>query len=185
MKHRVTLVVFLTFIAIFGLLFWKTEGDRTPPLVALSESTKSGQKRVAPDFELLDFGGKNYKLSMDQGKVRVVHFWASWCPPCLEEIHEFLAAMKKAKEMGVVGIAISLDPSWAEAHKIVPSGSFPGGVISLLDSKQLVSEKFGSFQYPETYLIGKSGEILQKFVGPQAWNSDLMRKLLEAAGARN
>src|ERR1700722_18791539 len=83
-----------------------------------------GNFKGAPTFALKDASGKIHTLSELKGSVIVLHFWASWCPPCLEEIanwikfaEQFQGADSKIK---VKFIAVSLDDSWTDAHKILP-----------------------------------------------------------------
>src|SRR4051794_36079864 len=61
---------------------------------------------AADDFNLLDLNGKPQILSAYKGKWVLVNFWATWCPPCLEEIPDLIALQESHKEMIVIGIAM-------------------------------------------------------------------------------
>jgi thiol-disulfide isomerase/thioredoxin len=111
-----------------------------------------------------------------QGKGYLVHFWAGWCPPCLVELPEWLEAVKGWSGNQVIGVAVSLDKSWADAGKYFPASMVPVNVISLLDPTLESSQEFGSFQFPETYLLNSKKEIVYKFVGGQNWKDP---KLIE------
>lgn len=127
--------------------------------------------RPAPSFELLDVKGNKYSLSNFQGTLTVIHFWASWCPPCLDEIHQWIELATLFKDQRVKFLAISLDQNWKDAEKILPSSNLPSHVVSLLDPSLKIPEAYGTFQYPETYLINSELKIVSKWVGPQNWLS--------------
>ena len=130
--------------------------------------------RKAPAFTLKDKQGKEHHLAEFAGAPVMLHFWASWCPPCLEELPAYLEMVKARSSGPIRFVAISLDKSWAEAEKILPVSAAPSNLVYLLDEKQKVPEDFGSFQFPETYLLNQAGEIVDKWVGAQDWKSDAM-----------
>lgn len=139
--------------------------------------TKAPKTPKAPGFSLPDFKNQERSSKEFLGSVHLVHFWASWCDPCVEEVPDLLELAKKTKDSSFKIIAISLDKSWQEAQKIIHPDQLPSNVISLLDTSAKVPAEFGSYQYPESYLVGAQGEVLMKWVGPQKWNND---KLIEA-----
>lgn len=134
--------------------------------------------REAPQFELADVAGKKVRLQDFKGNVVVLHFWASWCAPCVEEISKWVELSGKFKKEPIQFIAISLDTSWKDAQRMIPhEGSKmdlaqQGGrrVVSLLDLSAKIPEDYGTYQFPETYLISPDLKILFKWVGPQNWN---------------
>ena len=131
--------------------------------------------REAPDFELKDATGKSWRLSKDgQGRAVVLHFWASWCQPCLSEIPIWLDAARedmKKSSSGALWVAVSLDESWEKAHSILPAEGLPENVVSLLDIEQKVPGQFGTYQFPESYLLGGYHRVLRKWVGAQNWET--------------
>ncbi len=136
----------------------------------------------APDFKLKDSKGKEVKLSDYASKPVVLHFWASWCAPCIDEIPQWLKAAKDLESLGISWIAVSLDSSWDSASKILKDSDLPANAISLIDTAMEIPETFGSFQFPETYAINGQGKIAMKWVGTQDWKSDpIVSKLKEIA----
>src|SRR6185295_11071161 len=121
------------------------------------------------EFSLSDSSGNRVKFASFKGGVVFLHFWAAWCPPCLDEIRHLIAFAKKHRDKPMKVIAISLDPSWEEAQKVLDAKDLPSNMISLLDPKQEVSNLYGSFEYPETYFIDKEQKIVHKWIGPQNW----------------
>jgi cytochrome c biogenesis protein CcmG/thiol:disulfide interchange protein DsbE len=162
---------------LLGVTACERKGGGVPSGVA-SASVEVRARRSAPDFELKDKAGKTHRLRDFAGKAVLVHFWASWCPPCLEELPQFLELVRTYEGKPVVFVAISLDRSWEEAEKMFSSARVPANLVKLLDSEQKVSDAFGSFQFPETYWIGADGKIQQKWVGAQNWSSPELRARL-------
>jgi cytochrome c biogenesis protein CcmG/thiol:disulfide interchange protein DsbE len=149
------------------------------PVVRMSSS---GSRGFTPAFRLQDARGNLRSSEELAGKGVVLHFWATWCAPCIEEIPKFLKAAKESAHLPLTWVAVSLDPTWAEAERTLPSKQWLSEVPALwvlLDPEQKVSEAFGSFQFPETYLFDSEGKRLAKWVGPQPWDHAELRRALE------
>ena len=178
----------------FGLV-WSLSGQGTPspstpltPSILTSDGIKGGSERgggdfgrgaltnvahqrEAPQIDLKSSDGRSHKLSDLRGSAVVIHFWASWCPPCLGEIPLWLEFAGRWKGRPVKFMAISLDKNWEDALKILPSRELPENVLSVLDFSQKLPDQFGTYQYPETYLVSPDSKIVSKWVGPQDWNN--------------
>ncbi|MBU6154463.1 MAG: TlpA family protein disulfide reductase [Bdellovibrionales bacterium] len=107
-----------------------------------------------------------------KGRHYLLHFWAKWCEPCAVEIPhlvEFAKQVKTTKPLYV--LAVSLDNTLEEAMEILPGGGkdLPPNFLLALDPEHQVAEALGSYQYPETYLVGPDGGILEKWIGAQPW----------------
>lgn len=144
-------------------------------------SAVSQQLRPAPRFELKDASGHAVRLEDLKGSPIFIHFWASWCAPCIGEIPEWVGLSRVFPDMKFV--AVSQDRNWQDAQKILPTdkseGKLDANVISLLDTEGKVPESFGTYQFPETYLIDADLRILMKWVGPQEWGSEDMQKAIK------
>jgi thiol-disulfide isomerase/thioredoxin len=130
-----------------------------------SEPSKIGT--TAPDFTVSD-GQRTVKLSQFRGKPVLLNFWATWCPPCVQEVPGLVALQQ---EMGdkVTIVAVSMDVD-EEAYKAFTAKKMPG-VLTVRDPEHKSSSLYGTFAYPETFLIDKDGKIQRKFIGPMEWNS--------------
>jgi peroxiredoxin len=170
---RSVLIGFITLVllggAVTAITYWNSKG---------SSKDASGY-RAAPNFALQDAEGKVHKLSDFRGKIVLLHFWASWCPPCLGEIPNWLEMAEQFKGKPVQLFAVSLDESWQAAHKVLPTDRLPAGVVSVIDPKTQVSEQYGSYAFPETYLISPKGEIITKWVGPQDWKNPNFVRMMD------
>ena len=133
-----------------------------------SEPAKIGT--TAPDFTVSD-GQKTVQLSQLRGKPVLLNFWATWCPPCVEEVPSLVALQQ---QMGgkVVVLAVSMDVD-EEAYKTFTAKRMPG-VLTVRDPDHKSSEMYGTFAYPESFLIDKDGKIERKFIGAVEWTSPEM-----------
>lgn len=135
-------------------------------------------KRPAPPFVLKDRAGHDHTLAEARGKIVLVHFWAAWCPPCLAEIPELTAFARRFSGEKLRIFAISLDARREDAEKVLDSSKLPPNMVSLLAGESKISEQYGTYQYPETYLIDSQGRILVKWVGGQPWSGEAIQKLI-------
>jgi thiol-disulfide isomerase/thioredoxin len=142
--------------------------------------TNIAHPRPAPRFELPQADGKPFRLESFKGNAVIVHFWASWCPPCLGEIPKWLAFAAKMRDKPVRFVAISLDQDWEHALKILPVSAVPANTVSVLDREQKLPDPFGTYQYPETYLLDRDLKIVSKWIGPQEWDNPRILAAIEA-----
>ncbi len=163
----------LILCVILGVFYSRTQ------TVADKVSVSSTTHRSAPPFELSTSDGKKVQFSSFRGKVVVLHFWASWCPPCLDEIGRWVELAASMKGKPIQWIAVSLDTNWSDALKILPSEKLSENITSLLDTETQVSDQYGSFQFPETYLISSDQKIITKWIGSQNWESSEIRDAIE------
>lgn len=143
-------------------------------------SRKAGERvgangmRIAPELEVQRADGGKLALSDWSDHVVVVHFWATWCAPCIPEIPEILGAAKKLPKdkdgRPIRWLLVSQDTTWEKARTIVKDDSLPESVFAGLDPEAKASDAFGTYQFPETYLITRQGEVAAKWIGPQEWS---------------
>ncbi len=139
---------------------------------------------VAPNFTLKDMDEKSYTLSDYRGKVVMVNFWATWCPPCRRELPSMDALYQDFKDKSFTILAIN---QWESPdHVFAYMGQlevFPGFPI-LFDRDSAVSQTFGVKGLPTTVLIDKRGRVVYRAVGGRDFNHPevrtIIRKLLAA-----
>lgn len=133
--------------------------------------------RTAKDFSF-QMDGRNTRLSDLRGKIVVVNFWATWCPPCVEETPSLNRLQQWLQLRGgtVLGISEDEDAS-AYANFLTQDGvKFP----TWRDPTISLAKSYGTTVYPETYVIDRRGVIARKIIGPQDWNSPALLTWLQS-----
>jgi cytochrome c biogenesis protein CcmG, thiol:disulfide interchange protein DsbE len=125
---------------------------------------------TAPDFTVSD-GQKTVTLSQFRGKPVLLNFWATWCPPCVREVPDLVALQKQIGDKVTI-LAVSMDEDEA-AYKAFTAKNMQG-MLTVRDPDHKSSSVYGTFAYPETFLIDRDGKIQRKFIGAVEWTSPEM-----------
>ena len=123
--------------------------------------------KPAPDFTVKD-SDRSVTLSQYRGKTVVLNFWATWCPPCIEEMPSLVAMQAQLKDKVVV-LAVSTDESESAYKKFIVERGITPTVLTVRDAQQTSNTLYGTFRYPETYVIDSNGVLKRKFIGPVEW----------------
>jgi thiol-disulfide isomerase/thioredoxin len=126
------------------------------------------QGRQAPDFTLSDASGRKVSLSSQKGHPVAVNFWATWCPPCIEEVPSLEAMANTLDGTDMRLLAVSVDDSWDPIRKFFIKGTKIG---VLLDESKNVPGTFGTKQYPETYFVDSAGQVRYYFANKRNWST--------------
>ena len=133
----------------------KLQGDKAPP----SPSSKS-----APSFTLRDLNGEQVSLSDFKGKVVILDFWATWCPPCVQEIPHFIELYEKYKEQGFAMVGISVDHGGVRVVKSFVQKYQVNYPILMTDGQ--VDKAYGNItSIPTTFVIDRQGNIWRTYIG--------------------
>ena len=123
---------------------------------------------VAPDFALKDIAGREVSLSSLKGKVVFLNFWATWCPPCKEEIPSMMKLNQAMAGKSFQMMAVSVDDGGKDA--VVAFMNRNGYDLPCLnDPVQKVANIYGVTGVPETFIIDKNGLIVKKVIGGIDW----------------
>jgi peroxiredoxin len=135
--------------------------------------------KPAPDFTLRTLDGKPFTLSSFKGKVVLVNFWVSWCPPCKDEFPAMNRLYNKYKGKGLVIVGVSMDGNKKAAQGFLKGA--PVDFINVSDPDLKVSrKKYKVFSQPMTFLIDKNGKLVKKYFGEVDWMNDEVQR--EIAG---
>jgi len=123
---------------------------------------------AAKQFSVQD---SDRKVSLDQfrGQVVVLNFWATWCPPCVEELPSLMNLQDRMHERGVTVLGVSIDVDGDAYHRFLKLHNI--NFLTVRDPEQKVAGMYGTTGWPETYIIDRQGVLRRKFVGPVDWNS--------------
>jgi len=118
-----------------------------------------------PEFTARDLSGKRQSLADQQGKVVVLHFWATWCPYCRSEIPELTELHREWASKGVRVVAISTDDDLEALKRFVAQSGLPYPIIADAESKDSIAEQYAIAGIPITYVIGRDGLIARRLNG--------------------
>jgi cytochrome c biogenesis protein CcmG/thiol:disulfide interchange protein DsbE len=121
---------------------------------------------AAPDFSLQD-STRTVALHDLKGKVVVLNFWATWCPPCVDEMPSLVQLQSRLHDKGVTVLAVSVDVDENAYNKFLKDHNVD--LLSVRDPNQKSNSLYGTFKYPETYIIDREGKVRRKFIGAVNW----------------
>jgi peroxiredoxin len=150
----------LLLFAVFALLLAGTgcfSGSK-PPHVGLA----------AKEFTVQD-SDRTVTLNQFHGKIVVLNFWATWCPPCVEELPSLMTLQERLRSQGVVVVGISIDEDNGKYHRFLQERGI--NFLTVRDPAQRVSSMYQTTGWPETYIIDRQGVVRRKFVGAVDWSA--------------
>ena len=132
----------------------------------------------APDFSLQDTDGKTHRLSDYRGKPVIINFWATWCPPCREELPSMNRAWHLLKQEGIAMLAINVGED--EDTIFVFSADYPTDFSILMDKSGEVIEQWPVKGLPTTYVIAPDGTIAYRAIGSREWDDKALLDMVRA-----
>ena len=131
---------------------------------------------TAPDFTITADNGQTVSLPNFKGKLLVLNFWASWCPPCVQETPSLSQFAATYAPKGVVVLGISVDKDEKAYRNFIQR--FKPNFLTAREFK--IHEDYGTFMYPETYIINSQGKVLHKLAEPVEWMDPRMTQLIDS-----
>ena len=123
---------------------------------------------AAKEFSVTD-SDRTVSLNQYRGQVVLVNFWATWCPPCVEELPSLMNLQERMKGRGIVVVGVSIDVDGDAYHRFLKLHNI--NFVTVRDPEQKVASMYGTSGWPETYIIDRQGVLRRKFVGPVDWNA--------------
>jgi len=161
MKNRLRWLLPVAALPVLWLLYWGMGRD-----TYVLPSPMSGLE--APDFALVTFDGDTIRLADLQGRVVILNFWASWCIPCRQEHPVLVQTERTWDDSEVVLLGVVYQDSRANAERFLEE--YGGEWTHVLDPSQRTAIDYGVYGVPETFFIGRNGQISHKKVGPVTWD---------------
>ncbi len=164
-------------VACVGALVAPLPAAAQDPLKAL-DLIKPARVQVAKDFVAPAPDGKPVKLADYRGRVVFLNFWATWCPPCREEMPAMERLYQRYKDKGLVVVGVSIDsdmvviPPFVKQNKL----TFPIGH----DPKMALAERYGVRALPSSFLIDRRGNLAALAIGPRAWDTKPSYAVIES-----
>jgi len=132
----------------------------------------------APEFTVQDAQNK-ITLSQYRGQVVVLNFWATWCPPCVEEMPSLVEMQRHMKAKGVTVVAVSIDVDENAYQLFLKQHGVD--LLTVRDPAQKTPALYGTHGWPETFVIDRNGVMRRKFIGAVDWTepeiTDFLSKL--------
>jgi len=132
--------------------------------LSANQSSKQEGQASYKDFTLKDLSGNEVSLSDFAGKVIVLNFWATWCPPCRTEIPDFVEIYNKYKDMGVVFLGVSLDEDREALEKFIYDYKINYPIV-LDNQDDNVAVNWGVNAIPTTFFLDSNGNVVGSQVG--------------------
>jgi peroxiredoxin len=137
---------------------------------------KVGDK--APGFAITTDTGRTISVPDFGGKLLVLNFWATWCPPCVDEMPSLDAFSRQMSSEGVVVLGISVDRDAQVYRNFLSRANI--SFLTARDPENRINADYGTFKYPETYIIGSDGKVLEKIIGDRRWTDPQMLEMVRS-----
>lgn len=174
--YRATLIAAVTVAAAATAAFFVLR--RAP-----QSAVEVGQPAL--DFTVPSFPSGQVRLHNHRGRVVLVNFWATWCPPCVEESPSLQKFAELMRTQGVEVLGISVDQDPAALQKFIDQSHLTFTIGR--DPNQELARRYGTFQFPETYIVDRDGRVAEKIIGPIDWQDPriiaFVRDLANPSGA--
>jgi len=135
--------------------------DAPPFAEANAKLRAADERRAQADFTLTDLDGKSWELKALRGKVVLINFWATWCPPCRKEMPDLNALYARFKDEGLVVLAIS-DEELGKVKPFITERKINYPI--LLDKDRRVNDEFGIEGIPKTFVYNREGKLVAQAV---------------------
>ena len=122
---------------------------------------------MAPKFSVVTDQGRTITRENFGGKLLVLNFWATWCEPCLVELPSLDQFQREFANQGVVVLGVSIDRNEKLYRQFLDRTHL--SFATARDPEAEISSSYGTFLYPETYIIDPSGKVVEKFINSQNW----------------
>lgn len=158
MKDKVTSVVLLLVAIALLAALWAPRTHIESPQTS----------EPVPNFRF-ELDGRQLELADFRGQVVLLNFWATWCPPCVAEMPSLERLHQRLGDRGLFVLGVSVDADAAAYEQFLRTHNIT--FANYRDPERRVSTLYGTFMYPETYIIDRQGRLVRKIIGPLEWDN--------------
>ena len=133
--------------------------------------------KLAGDFTLKTADGRTVRLSEQRGKVVFINFWATWCPPCREEMPAMERLFQRTKNDGLVMLAVSVDGDPKAVTPFLAEQRFTFTVG--LDPQMELANAYGVRALPASFIVDRQGHLAALALGPREWDNTASERLIK------
>ena len=138
------------------------------------------QKKLAEAFTLTKPDGGVFQLREHRGKLVFINFWATWCPPCREEMPAMERLFRRNQQNGLVMLAVSVDADPTVVAQFLDAQRFTFTVG--LDPRMKLADTYGVRALPASFIVDRQGYLAAQALGPRSWDSGAAQALVERMG---
>ncbi|KAB2910661.1 MAG: TlpA family protein disulfide reductase [Kofleriaceae bacterium] len=177
-RVAIAIAVLAAFQVAAYLVYRAVERARAPraPAARFEGETLRGAE-AAPLLDGTRADGSAVAITWPSDRIRVVHFWATWCKPCRTELPGLLALARGLRDDGIDLVAVAVDDSWSDIRAFF-DGDVPPEVMVTTDPE--VHKRFGVSTLPDTYVVDRTGNLVERFHGARDWRAAAAREHLRA-----
>jgi peroxiredoxin len=157
-------------VVCLGLLVWTIAGTYQVRNVVAGDT--------APSFTVTTDDGRTISPRSFGGKLLVVHFWATWCPPCVTEMPSLSEFQRQYASAGVVVLGISVDQSGKAYRDFLQRNKV--AFATARDPEAKIASDYGTFAYPETYIVNREGKVIEKIISNADWMDPERQSVIRA-----
>jgi peroxiredoxin len=132
----------------------------------------------APDFSITTDSGNTVTMSSFNGKLLVLNFWATWCATCLEELPSLDQFQRQFANSGVVVLGVSVDKDEKVYKRFLSRVNV--AFLTARDPDNKINSEYGTFKFPETYIINREGKVLSKIISATNWTDERMTNYVKS-----
>lgn len=159
MRQRTDSILLASITLLALALVWVVAGTLEARVVNAGDT--------APDFTITTDRGRTITRDNFGGKILVLNFWATWCAPCIEELPTLDAFQRQFAPQGVVVLGVSIDRNEKIYRSFLERAQL--SFQTARDPDANLSASYGTFQVPESYILDRSGKVIEKVISNQNW----------------
>jgi len=161
---------------LFAILIW-TVGWLQTPAAADGGFTPIAERPPAPQLDLVDLNGKRHRIDDYAGRVIIVNFWATWCPPCRAEMPSMQRAREALDDNAVTLLAVAVGE---DAEAVEPfAAEYPVAFPLLPDADMTATSAWSVTGVPTTFVVDREGRLVYRIIGEREWDEPGILKTIE------